>query len=364
MISIVVPLYNHAGFVSEALSSVCASTGLDFEVVVVDDGSTDGSDKIVREFLKGNNVTYQFVQQENQGAHAAINRGVAEANGEWIAILNSDDKFSPSRVSKLVDHALQTNSQFVFSRVSHMDENGLPLPHNSPQLYYYNWSVANRDLYPTPNFELLRHNYAITTGNFFFRRSIFEKIGPFRDFKICHDWDFILRALLVTEISFLDEVLYEYRVHPNNTIRPEVQDLRYQEMDSLLSNYLRQAETASNPLAPSYKNWGAYWMKFIGSQIPFGYLPETSEAVKQILSKQGAGKKKVLLDHDRQEMLVVALENAQKKALHFQDELFNSKKYLENQSRKSLLIRLKERLKGRLSNLYSKVSISFGKKKQ
>ncbi len=123
LISIVVPLYNHAGFVSEALSSVCASTGLDFEVVVVDDGSTDGSDKIVREFLKGNNVTYQFVQQENQGAHAAINRGVAEANGEWIAILNSDDKFSPSRVSKLVDHALQTNSQFVFSRVSHMDEN-------------------------------------------------------------------------------------------------------------------------------------------------------------------------------------------------------------------------------------------------
>ncbi|MBK8823999.1 MAG: hypothetical protein IPN58_15740 [Anaerolineales bacterium] len=135
-------------------------------------------------------------------------------------------------------------------------------------------------------------------------------------------------------------------------------------MDSLLSNYLRQAETASNPLAPSYKNWGAYWMKFIGSQIPFGYLPETSEAVKQILSKQGAGKKKVLLDHDRQEMLVVALENAQKKALHFQDELFNSKKYLENQSRKSLLIRLKERLKGRLSNLYAKISTSFGKKKQ
>ncbi|MBK8824000.1 MAG: glycosyltransferase [Anaerolineales bacterium] len=111
------------------------------------------------------------------GAHAAINRGVAEANGEWIAILNSDDKFCPSRISKLMDHALQTNSQFVFSRINHIDEDGLPLPSNAPQLYYYNWSIANRDLYPTPNFELIRHNYAITTGNFFFRRSILKKIG-------------------------------------------------------------------------------------------------------------------------------------------------------------------------------------------
>lgn len=352
-VSVVVPVFNHEAYIGEAINSVLSQNFDGFEIILVDDGSSDKSMDAANETLKNSTVPYQIHKQSNQGAHAAINKGISLAQGEWIAILNSDDKFMPSRISRLMDHAIRTNSQFVFSRVNHVNENGLPLPETAPHCYYYNWSVANRDLYPTPNFELLRHMYAISTGNFFFQRSIVEKIGPFRDFKICHDWDFILRALLVTDISFLDELLYEYRVHSNNTIRPSVQELRYQEMDSLLANYLKQAETASNPLAPCHKNWGAYWMKFVSSQIPFGYLPETSGMIKRILTDPLSDPAPTL-DQARLELLAAALETSQKRALYTADVLVNTKKQLESQVNKSIFALIKERLKGRFAGLRSR----------
>ena len=354
-VSVVVPIFNHETYVSEAINSILLQDFTGLEIVLVDDGSSDKSLDTAIAALKNTTIPYQIHQQSNQGAHAAINKGISLSHGEWITILNSDDKFFPSRISRLMDYADQENSQFVFSRVRYVDENGRPLLDAAPQLYYYHWSIDNRELYPTPNFEMLRHNYAITTGNFFFHRSIFERIGTFQDFKICHDWDFILRALLVTEISFLDEALYEYRVHPNNTIRPEVQELRYQEMDSLLSNYLRQAETASNPLAPCFKNWGNYWVRFLSSQIPFGYLPKTAEVIEYILTHP-ASAENIIPDQARQDLLAVALQKTQTKALDLEEELVNVRKYFESRINKSIPTLIAERLKGRLVDLYSKMS--------
>lgn len=344
--SIVIPAYNHVSFVAAAIKSVLEQDEARIEVIVIDDGSVDGTPLCAEDILNNqSHVSGKVTRQQNQGAHAAINRGISLAKGEWIAILNSDDNFAPGRISKMLDHANKTGSRFVISRVTHVDEYGQPLAETAPHRYYYNWSVNNRELYPTPNFELLRHNYAVTTGNFFFHRSVFEKVGPFRDFKICHDWDFLLRALLVTEISFLDETLYEYRVHASNTINPSVRDLQYSEIDALLSNYIRQSEAAENPLAPSFKNWGHYWLKFIASELPFGYLPQTAKAIQEIQNRpipvMYAG-----IDPTRQEMVSGALLRSQKRALQLQEELSNTKKYFEGQLYKSLLVMIHERIKG------------------
>ncbi|HNC08892.1 MAG TPA: glycosyltransferase [Anaerolineales bacterium] len=344
-LSVVIPSYNHIRFVETAIASVIEQSLTNIEIVVIDDGSLDGTPLRSEELLgRQERFKWRVIRQSNQGAHAAINHGISLARGEWIAILNSDDRFTPTRISKMLDHAEKTGSRFVISRVAHIDENGHPLAETTPHRHYYNWSVGNRELYPTPNFELLRHNYAITTGNFFFHRSVFEKIGPFRDFKICHDWDFLLRALRVTEISFLDEILYEYRVHSNNTINPSVQDLRYGEMDSLLSDYIRQAENSENPLAPSFKNWGSYWLKFIQSEIPFGYLPRTAQAIQeaQNLSIQAVH---TGVDFVHQEMISAALLRSQKRALQLQEELSNTRKYFEGQLYKSLPAIIWERIK-------------------
>jgi glycosyltransferase involved in cell wall biosynthesis len=354
-VSVVVPVYNHEAFVGEAINSVLSQDFDGLEIILVDDGSSDRSMDAAVEMLKTAAVPYQIHRQANQGAHVAINTGINLARGEWIAILNSDDKFAPARISRLMDHAAQTNSRFVFSRVNFIDDKGQPLAETSLHRYYYEWAVGNRDLYPTPGFGLLRHQYAISTGNFFFQRAIVEEAGSFQDFKICHDWDFILRALLVTEISFLDEALYEYRVHPNNTVRPSVHELRHQEMDTLLSGYLQNAESSTNPLAPCYKNWGPYWMKFAGSQISFGYLPKTSEAIKRILTGPRPDPAPIL-DLTRLELLAAALETSQNRALYTADVLTNTRKELESLAGKSMSTLIKEKLKRQFSRFHSKNS--------
>jgi glycosyltransferase involved in cell wall biosynthesis len=95
MISVVIPLYNKARYVKRALDSVLAQTHQDFEVVVVNDGSTDGSEKVVRQY-RGARI--RLVSQENAGEGAARNRGIAEARADLIAFLDADDEWLPEHL--------------------------------------------------------------------------------------------------------------------------------------------------------------------------------------------------------------------------------------------------------------------------
>ena len=92
-ISVVMPLYNNRSEVTRALQSILHQTTSDFEVVVVNDGSTDGGEKIVRGLKDGR---IRVVDQENKGVSAARNRGVVEAKGELIAFLDADDEWKPN----------------------------------------------------------------------------------------------------------------------------------------------------------------------------------------------------------------------------------------------------------------------------
>ena len=87
-VSVVIPTYNRADKVGKTIDSVLAQTATDLEVIVVDDGSSDGTEKVLKEVF-GDRIRYHF--QANQGVSAARNKGVAEARGEWIAFLDSDD---------------------------------------------------------------------------------------------------------------------------------------------------------------------------------------------------------------------------------------------------------------------------------
>ncbi len=92
MISVIIPLYNKEAGVATALRSLLSQTYQDFEVIVVDDGSTDGSVAIVETF---NDQRIKLIQQQNAGVSAARNRGIAEATGEYVAFLDADDEWMP-----------------------------------------------------------------------------------------------------------------------------------------------------------------------------------------------------------------------------------------------------------------------------
>ena len=95
--SVIVPLYNKAPYVSKALESVCAQTYRDFEIVVVNDGSTDESEVLARQILndKSNGIPYKIINQPNAGVAAARNNGVAASCGEYVAFLDADDWWCP-----------------------------------------------------------------------------------------------------------------------------------------------------------------------------------------------------------------------------------------------------------------------------
>lgn len=95
-VSVIIPAYNAAGFIGAALESVCAQTALPDEVIVVDDGSSDGTAREVAAFGRADLVRY--VHQQNQGASAARNAGLDAATGEWIAFLDADDIWLPPRL--------------------------------------------------------------------------------------------------------------------------------------------------------------------------------------------------------------------------------------------------------------------------
>jgi glycosyltransferase involved in cell wall biosynthesis len=93
-VSVVIPAYNAASVLPRAIESVLGQTSRPEEVIVVDDGSTDNTAQVATQY--GPSITY--IRQDNAGASAARNRGIAEATGEWIAFLDSDDEWLPPKL--------------------------------------------------------------------------------------------------------------------------------------------------------------------------------------------------------------------------------------------------------------------------
>ncbi|GAG05160.1 unnamed protein product, partial [marine sediment metagenome] len=107
-ISVIIPAYNAAGTIREALESVFAQTYKHFEAIVVDDCSTDGTSDCVRRWCRVSSVECRLVRmEENRGPAAARNRGIAEAHGEWIAFLDADDVWLPEKLATQLQIAEQ-----------------------------------------------------------------------------------------------------------------------------------------------------------------------------------------------------------------------------------------------------------------
>jgi glycosyltransferase involved in cell wall biosynthesis len=223
LVSVIIPSYNHAAYISEAVSSVLSQSLTHLELIVVDDGSQDETLEILAGFSDKRLLVYR---QSNQGAHAAINRGLHMATGNYLAILNSDDAYHPQRLEKLVG-LLENDPSIVLagSHIQLIDQRGRPLGVKHGYLDCEPWLLEN----PQRSFRagtdlraaLLTENYFATTSNLVFSRGWFEQAGDFRPLRFTHDWDYALRLAGLGELALLPEPLLRYRLHPTNTIRQD-----------------------------------------------------------------------------------------------------------------------------------------------
>ncbi len=222
-VSVLVPSYNHGCFIEEAIGSALASEIDGIEVVVVDDGSTDDSRERLRLVSRDDRV--RVLEQENRGAHAALNRALENARGEFLFILNSDDAFPPNRLPRLVDELrAHPEAALASSWIQIIDDHGNELGvkegwHNLPP-----WPPPTGGPYLSdlghPALALLETNFVSTTSNLVFRRSLVEEHGlRFQPLRYAHDWEFILAACHHGGLRLVPEPLVKYRVHADNTIK-------------------------------------------------------------------------------------------------------------------------------------------------
>jgi glycosyltransferase involved in cell wall biosynthesis len=220
-LSVVIPAYNHAQYIDAAVRSVLNQTLSDLELIVVDDGSQD--DTCAR-LAAINDPRLSVVTQENQGAHAAINRGLHMATAPYLAILNSDDVYHVERFARLLPLLEEDASVgLVASHIEIINAQGAPMGVKHGYADLSPWPLAQ----PERAFRagndlraaLLGENYLATTSNFLFRRSGFAQTGDFRPLRYTHDWDFVLRMAQHAGLVLHPEPLLQYRIHGSNTIR-------------------------------------------------------------------------------------------------------------------------------------------------
>jgi glycosyltransferase involved in cell wall biosynthesis len=211
-VSIVIPCYNQAHFVAEAIESGLGQRAVAVEVIVVNDGSTDGSAAVIDRFA----ARVQVLTQRNRGLAAARNAGLDAATGEVVIFLDADDRLHPdaARVAGQT-FTRHPGAAMVFGRCRLVDVDGAPLPTPLPSV--------SADFYAA----LLRHNYIWMPAMAAFQRQVFAHIGAF-DPRVngSADYDLYLRIARQCPIAAHDSVVADYRQHAGSMSRHPVPMLK------------------------------------------------------------------------------------------------------------------------------------------
>ena len=210
-VTVIIPVYNSSRYMSEAINSVLTQTYKDFEIVVVDDGSTDNSKEIVGQFIEKYPEEIRYIYQKNKGIAGARNTGIRNANGEFMALLDADDKWYPKRLEegiKIIESSADIG--LVHADSIRISEEGRPLPTPKRDKKYLSGYIFNN---------LFLRKADIHSLTVLFKKECCENVGLFDENPICmgcDDRDLWLRIAKKYRIEYIDKILAQHRVHQNN----------------------------------------------------------------------------------------------------------------------------------------------------
>jgi glycosyltransferase involved in cell wall biosynthesis len=199
LVSVVIPCRNAERFLGAAIRSALAQTYAPLEVLVVDDGSSDGSREVAASF--GDRVT--LLTQPHRGGNAARNAGIARSRGEYILFLDADDLLGPTcAASRAHVLAAEPDVGLVAGWYREIDEAGRLVP-RVPE---------RRRVTALPAFrQAVRRNWGPPVG-WMFRREAYDRCGGFDPLlRSCQDWDFVIRVALRYRVAYVPEVEAFYR---------------------------------------------------------------------------------------------------------------------------------------------------------
>lgn len=225
LISVVIPSFNHAAFIKQAILSVFCQSYKNFELVVVDDGSTDGTPDLLSELQL--EYPFKFIAQENQGVCRTLNRGIIElSKGDYIGLLGSDDLWHEEKL-ELQLQQLKRNpaSEFCFGQALRFKELQQSTIGSAFPRQCHTGNVLGK--------VFLRQH--VPAGTIIFSRGLFDKVDGFDETLAEEDWDFVIRCAAETEFCAVNAPLLYYRQHDRNTMVTRGRSRIFQDKARLLS---------------------------------------------------------------------------------------------------------------------------------
>jgi glycosyltransferase involved in cell wall biosynthesis len=208
LVSIVVPLFNKEDFIIQSLKSIVAQTYTNWECIIVDDGSTDSSPTLVKEYLSTHNLNYTFLSQSNLGPSSARNLGITNSKGKYVALLDADDIWMPLKLEKQVAY-MEINPDVMLCLSNYLIFNDL----NPNQL------KAVRSKNPLTQIkgwlDMRGFGGLVESTGLFRRQCITDELLFDRNLHTTEGLDFTLKWYLSGRIEILNQTLTLYRISNN-----------------------------------------------------------------------------------------------------------------------------------------------------
>jgi len=193
-VSVVIPAYNAAAFITRCLQSVFAQTLKPEEVIVVDDGSTDNTAALARD------LGARVLSEPNCGTAAARNKGIGNASGEWIGLLDADDMWAPAKLERQVA-CIRPGTVLVYTGLRFFDDHGV--------------RSEQRAIDPVSARKMLRYCNPIAQSTVLVKREAVLRAGGFRDgLRTCEDWGLWVCLMPLGRFEAVADPLMDYYVHP------------------------------------------------------------------------------------------------------------------------------------------------------
>ena len=230
-ISVVIPTFNRISLVARAIDSVLKQSLNPYEIIVVDDGSDDGTSEMIQNKYK----SIKLIQQQNNGVSAARNNGIKHAKGDWIGLLDSDDEWTEKKLENQADRLIKT-PEYDFCHTNEIwIRNGVRVNQRKKHEKYGGY-IFDKCL------DICR----ISPSSVLFRKNILDHVGWFDDqLPVCEDYDLWLRITAEYRILFIDDpLIIKYGGH-DDQLSHSVESIEFFRIMSL-ENLLDRAELSTD----------------------------------------------------------------------------------------------------------------------
>lgn len=256
-VSIIIPTYNRANTIVKTIESILNQTYSDYEIIVVDDNSSDNTKEVINEYINDYPFIKYLKHENNRGGSAARNTGVKVANGKLISFLDSDDQWINTKLAKEVECIKNNpNVDMVYSNMYLVD-----IENETTVLY-------KQDNFEDKYYGMLCKNIIGSTSLITIKKAVYDKLGGFKEgLPSCQDWDFYLNVVKEYKVMKIDEPLLKYYIHSNsisgNIDRAiEGHNLILKKVISLIEDDDKYKKGKNKILSYQYFNIGNIYVKF------------------------------------------------------------------------------------------------------